>query len=63
LPPFWHVISKFNHYFYMLDRFPYGFCGLSDVAPTMSLAIVGACCLALSAVALALLRSGWRLRY
>jgi len=63
LPPFWQVLSHFNPFFYMIDGFRYGFFGLSDVAPMISLAIVGGCCLALSALTLAMLRSGWRLRY
>jgi len=63
LPPFWQTLSHFNPFFYMIDGFRYGFFGLSDVPPMMSLAIVGGCCLALSALTLALLRSGWRLRY
>src|SRR5437773_5616802 len=63
LPPFWQALSHFNPFFYMIDGFRYGFFGLSDVAPMMSLAIVGGCCFALSALALAMLRSGWRLRY
>src|SRR5262245_31166770 len=63
LPPFWQGLSHFNPFFYMIDGFRYGFFGLSDVPPFMSLAIVGASFLALSALTLALLRSGWRLRH
>jgi ABC-2 type transport system permease protein len=62
LPPFWQAASHFNPFFYMIDGFRYGFFGLSDVPPLASLAIVGAACLALSALALGLLRRGWRLR-
>ena len=63
LPPFWQAASHVNPFFYMIDGFRYGFFGLSDVPPAVSLAIVGACCLALSALTLTLLHRGWRLRY
>jgi ABC-2 type transport system permease protein len=62
LPPFWQAASHVNPFFYMIDGFRYGFFGLSDVPPLASLAIVGAACLALSALTLALLHRGWRLR-
>jgi ABC-2 type transport system permease protein len=63
LPPFWQGVSRFNPFFYMIDGFRYGFFGLSDVAPATSLAIVAGCCALLSALTLALLRSGWKLRH
>jgi len=62
LPPFWQSVSHVNPFFYMIDGFRYGFFGLSDVPPAMSLAVVGACCLGLSAFTLVLLQRGWRLR-
>jgi ABC-2 type transport system permease protein len=62
LPPFWQAASHVNPFFYMIDGFRYGFLGLSDVPPAMSLAIVGGCCLALMALTLTLLHRGWRLR-
>ena len=62
LPPFWQSLSRFNPFFYMIDGFRYGFFGLSDVAPAISLAIVATCCVALAALTLALLASGWKLR-
>ena len=43
LPPFWQTLSHANPFFYMIDGFRYGFFGLSDVAPALSLAIVAAC--------------------
>ena len=63
LPPFWQQLSHFNPFFYMIDGFRYGFFGLSDVPPLMSLAIVGGCSVALAAFTLALLASGWKLRH
>ncbi len=62
LPPFWQALSHINPFFYMIDGFRYGFFGLSDVAPLLSLAIVGTCSLALGVLALVLLQRGWKLR-
>jgi ABC-2 type transport system permease protein len=63
LPPVWQTVSHLNPFFYMIDGFRYGFLGLSDAPPAASLAIVGACALALSGVALAMLARGWKLRH
>ena len=63
LPPFWQAVSHFNPFFYMIDGFRYGFFGLSDAPPFMSLSIVSIFALALSALALALLARGWKLRH
>ena len=63
LPPFWQTLSHANPFFYMIDGFRYGFFGLSDAPPTTSLAIVAGCAFALSLVTLAILKSGWKLRY
>ena len=63
LPPFWQALSHFNPFFYMIDGFRYGFFGLSDIAPEVSLAIVGAACLALTGLTLILLQRGYKLRH
>ncbi len=63
LPPFWQRLSHFNPVFYMIDGFRYGFFGVSDVAPGTSLAVVAASFLAVATTTLALLRSGYKLRY
>jgi len=63
LPAFWQGISHFNPVFYMIDGFRHGFFGVSDVDPGMSFAVVAGCLVAVSAVALALLKSGYKLRY
>jgi ABC-2 type transport system permease protein len=63
LPPFWQRASHLNPFFYLVDGFRYGFFGASDVAPPVSLAIVAACLLALCAIALHLLRIGYKLRH
>ena len=63
LPPFWQALSHFNPFFYMIDGFRYGFFGLSDIAPAVSLAVVAASCLALTGVTLLLLQRGYKLRH
>jgi ABC-2 type transport system permease protein len=63
LPPFWQGLSHWNPFFYMIDGFRYGFFGQSDVPPAISLALVAGCAVALSALALALLARGWKLRH
>ena len=62
LPAFWQGLSHFNPFFYMIDGFRYGFFGVSDVSPYLSMSIVATCFLALSFMALALLKSGYKLR-
>jgi len=62
LPPFWQALSHVNPFFYMIDGFRYGFFGLSDAPPALSLAIVSTCALILSLATLLLLRRGWKLR-
>ncbi len=62
LPPFWQALSHANPFFYMIDGFRYGFFGLSDVTPALSLLIVGGFAAALTALVLALLARGWKLR-
>ena len=62
LPPVWQTVSHLNPFFYMIDGFRYGFFGVSDVSPWLSLAVVGGALAAISAVAVALLRSGYKIR-
>jgi ABC-2 type transport system permease protein len=62
LPDFWQKVSHLNPFFYMIDGFRYGFFGVSDVSPWLSLAIVGAAMLAVSAIAVHLLRIGYKIR-
>ncbi len=62
LPAFWRALSRWNPLFYMIDGFRYGFFGLSDVAPGISLAVVAGCCALVSALTLHLLRIGYKLR-
>ena len=62
LPVFWQTLSHFNPFFYMIDGFRYGFFGVSDIAPSHSLGVVALFLLALSAVTLLLLKTGYKLR-
>ncbi len=62
LPPFWQQVSHLNPFFYMIDGFRYGFFGVSDVSPWLSLAIVGSAMLAVGAIAVHLLRIGYKIR-
>ena len=63
LPDFWQRVSHFNPVFYMIDGFRYGFFGVSDVSPVISLAVVTASFIAVALATLTLLRSGYKLRY
>ena len=62
LPAFWQKLSHFNPFFYMIDGFRYGFFGVSDVNPILSLAIVGLFMVGLAGLGLALLHRGYKLR-
>ena len=62
LPAGWQQVSHFNPFFYMIDGFRYGFFGVSDVSPWLSLGIVGTALLAVSAIAIHLLRIGYKIR-
>jgi ABC-2 type transport system permease protein len=63
LPPFWQAASHLNPFFYMVDGFRYGFFGVGDVAPAVSLAVVGSCLLLLAALSLQMLQTGYKLRH
>lgn len=62
LPEFWQTISRFNPFFYMIDGFRYGFFGQSDVSPWLSLSVAMGAWLAVSALVLHLLRTGYKIR-
>jgi ABC-2 type transport system permease protein len=63
LPDVWQRVSHLNPFFYMIDGFRYGFFGVSDVSPWISLALVGTALIAVSALALHLLRIGYKIRH
>jgi ABC-2 type transport system permease protein len=62
LPDFWQRVSHLNPFFYMIDGFRYGFFGVSDTSPWLSLALVSSALAVVSAVALHLLRTGYKIR-
>ncbi|MFT5933886.1 MAG: ABC-2 type transport system permease protein [Hydrogenophaga sp.] len=62
LPEFWQRVSHLNPFFYMIDGFRYGFFGVSDTSPWLSLALVASALAVVSAVALHLLRTGYKIR-
>ena len=62
LPDFWQQLSGYNPVLYMIDGFRYGFFGMSDISPWHSLAVVLSCYLVLAAIALTLLKRGYKLR-
>ena len=63
LPDVWQRVSHLNPFFYMIDGFRYGFFGVSDVSPWLSLSIVATALAAVSTVALHLLRTGFKIRH
>ena len=63
LPPLWLAVSHANPFFYMIDGFRHGFFGVSDVSPWISLGVVGTAFVVVSAIALELLRRGYKIRH
>jgi len=63
LPPLWQTASHLNPFFYLVDGFRYGFFAVGDVSPALSATVVSGCLLALSALTLRLLASGYKLRH
>jgi ABC-2 type transport system permease protein len=62
LPTLWQQLSHLNPFFYMIDGFRYGFFGVSDISPAISLAVVAASLFGVSALALGMLKAGYKLR-
>jgi len=62
LPAFWQKVSHLNPFFYMIDGFRYGFFGVSDVSPWLSLGLVSVALLAAGGLAVHLLRIGYKIR-
>src|SRR3989440_7229808 len=63
LPEFWLRLSHANPFFYMIDGFRYGFFGVSDVAPALSLAVLAVSLACVSAGGLWMLARGYKLRH
>jgi len=62
LPAFWQGVSHLNPFFYMIDGFRYGFFGVSDVSPWLSLGLVASTLAVVAGIALHLLRTGYKIR-
>lgn len=62
LSPFWRTVSQVNPFFYLIDGFRHGFFGVSDVSPWLSLAVVGVSTVFVMAIAMYLLRIGYKIR-
>jgi ABC-2 type transport system permease protein len=62
LPAFWQSASHLNPFFYMIDGFRFGFFGVSDASPWLSLSIVGSALVFVSLIAMHLLRTGYKIR-
>ena len=63
LPAGWQFLSHLNPFFYMIDGFRYGFFGVSDTPPYISLSIVAICLVAISYLTIWMLRTGYKLRH
>jgi ABC-2 type transport system permease protein len=63
LPEIWQILSHVNPFFYIVDGFRYGFLGSSDIDPMYSLTIILGSFVALSMLALSMLKSGYKLRH
>jgi len=63
LPPIWYAASHANPVFYMIDGFRYGFFGQADISPWLSLGVVGASFVALAALAVWMIKTGYKLRH
>ncbi len=63
LPPLWQQASHLNPFFYIVDGFRFGFFGVSDVSPWVSLGVAGVGLLGVCGVCLHLLRIGYKIRY
>jgi ABC-2 type transport system permease protein len=62
LPPFWQQATWLNPFFYMVDGFRYGFLGVADVSPWLSLGVTLAFAIVISVLCLWLLSIGWKIR-
>jgi ABC-2 type transport system permease protein len=62
LSPFWQNVSHLNPFFYMIDGFRYGFFGVSDVSPWLSLGIITVALAIVSFVSVYLLKTGYKIR-
>ena len=62
LPGIWRQVSHLNPFFYMIDGLRYGFFGVSDGSPWLSLGVAGAAFVGVTGLVLHLLKTGYKLR-
>ena len=62
LPDFWQAVSKFNPIVYMINRFRYGFLGISDMPIFYTFLVLGSLCIMLYWFAFSLIEKGVGLR-
>ncbi len=62
LPPFWHTISYFNPFFYMINGFRYAFFGIAETSIFTSLIISSIFTLIVSIICLWILQIGYKIR-
>lgn len=62
LPEFWHQVSLFNPFFYMIDGLRYSILGQSDFPVSISLWIILFSATIISSISWLMLKSGYRLR-
>lgn len=62
LPEFWQHVSLANPVLYMINGLRYGFFGIADTNPTISLIIILVLLVAFTSVAAWMLRTGYKLR-
>ena len=62
LPPVLETITRFNPIFYLIDGARFGIIGVSDGAPELGLAVVGAATGGLVWVAWVMMKNGYRLK-
>lgn len=63
LPVVWQSVSHFNPFFYMIDGFRFGFFGVSDVSPWLSFSVIIGALLLVTAIALRMLKTGYKIRH
>ncbi|NCO03402.1 MAG: ABC transporter permease [Alphaproteobacteria bacterium] len=62
LPPFWDKLAHYNPFFYMIDGFRFGFIGHADGNVMIGLVLLIVVNIALSALALQMLRTGYKIK-
>lgn len=61
LPPLWRTVSLLNPMVYMVDGVRYGFLGISDIDPTVSLAVLAGAACVVVVIDIALFHRGYGL--